>query len=216
MNSAASQNEFQKKLYYFGILVGTGEEASPQTYHDMEKFILDASRSASTSREWEGLLCWLKIYGHILSPSKLRKLIKEHYPYQPAVLGGMLDFTKKKSAQKCDFKILKPYLKKNKAPVALIEGPRVRQPEAIFAKRGLLIPDFLLDEKKFLMPQEQLLKQCPEIRFRLLFGYSVNADVASALLKDPTLNAYRATLVTGNHKARVFAVFRDVKAGLGF
>lgn len=214
MNSKNSQSDFQKTLFYFGILVSSGEEALSNEYHDCEKFILDASLFARSSRELEGILCWLKRYGHLLAPSKLRKLIREGYPFDPFVLGAFIDFTETNSEQKCDFKILKPSCKKHRIPASLIAGPSIRMPNLIFKKRGLLVPDFALDENKFLMPAPTLLKQCLEMKFRLLFGYSVNADVAAALSKDQNLNAYRVSLLTSNHKARVFAVFQDVKTAL--
>ena len=214
MNSKHSFEYFKRQVSYFGVLLTDASPVDNREYYDIESFILNASLYARSSRQIEGFLCWVKKYVYIISPSKLRKLINDSHPYNSSFLGAILDFAQKECKKPVNFKILKPFLTKERTPYSPIEGPRVRSPLPSFEKRGILVPNFELNGSKFLLNHDLLLAKCPEMRFRLLFGQVVNADLAAALSKDPTLNAYRATLLTNNHKARVFSVFNDVQKSL--
>jgi hypothetical protein len=57
-------------------------------------------------------------------------------------------------------------------------------------------------------------KHCIELKHRALFGSSVNADVASYLNRNPDATPYQIAIATQNHKARVFEVFKDIKAAM--
>jgi len=59
-----------------------------------------------------------------------------------------------------------------------------------------------------------LAKNCLELKNRALFGSAVNADVASYLARHPEATPYEISKAICNHKARVFEVFRDVKAAI--
>ncbi len=208
------QNNFSSLAQYFGIAIAFEDAAPVIGYADIERFFLLATLNLKNSRVAEGTLCWLSEYGHLLSPSKIRKFIKEGEPFDPAVLGGFLEFMQAREVKGRPFGILKKYAKKRSGPESLFDGPRVRGPGPYFAKYNLLVPNFALDKTKFLKSRSFVMKSCVELRNRSLFGSVLNADVASALMKDSSLNAYVLSRLTGHHKTNVFRNFRDIKEAM--
>ena len=196
---------------YFGIAIAYSEATPVTAYADIERFFLHATLSLKNSRAAEGVLCWVEEYGHLLSPSKIRKFIKEGAAYDPAVLGAFLEFMRTHGVYSRPLGILDEYTSKLRKSKALFGGPRVRRPAAYFLKFNILAPDFALNKEKFLRPKPYIMKNCTELRHRSLFGSVLNSDVASALTKDPDLNAYAAAKITGHHKTNVFKNFLDIK-----
>lgn len=213
MTSKNSLNkDYSEVLSYLGIAITSDKERVPSEYVDLESFFIWAINNFNSSRFAEGFLCWLKEYGYILSPSKIRKLIKEGQTIDPQVLGGVLSFLETNKIGIRQWAILKIYAKKLK-PRSF--NPIIpRKPQADFAKYGLLIPEFKLDADKFLREKKWVIKNCLEIRNRFLFGATVNADVASYITKNPSATAFEVSKQTGNHKATVFRIYEDVKSVL--
>lgn len=212
-NSGDRKTNFAEYLKYLGMSLSLGVEAKkPTEYIDLETFFLWATLNFSVSSRFEeGFLCWLIEYGHLLSPAKIRKLIKEGQEYNSQVLMGILNFISSNKIGERSWAILKPYSKFKESVVESQQnGPRIRDPQKDFAKARLMIPNFKLDKEKFLMDKGWVLKNCIEIRNRALFGSVVNADVASYLSRSPAATPYEIAKRTGNHKARVFSVFKDV------
>ncbi|PWU18340.1 MAG: hypothetical protein C5B49_07290 [Bdellovibrio sp.] len=208
-------DNFSSLANYFGIAIAFSDSKPVTGYADIERFFLRCTMNFNNSRTAEGILCWIDEYGHLLSPSKIRKLIRDGVPYDKVVLGGLLEFMKVRSVGGRPIDILKKYASKRESPINVFEGPRIRNPAPYFKKVGLLIPNFAVDKAKFLRPREYVLRSSLELRNRCLFGSVLNSDVASLLSKNPDLNAYAASKLTGHHKANVFKNFLDIRSGLG-
>lgn len=208
-----SDNHFLGLINYLGAAIGSADESYKSKYVDLELFFLDAlAHKDKSSRIMETFLCWCLEYGHLLSPSKIRRMLKDH-PVDPRLLGGMISFFTSHNIKKEQWKILKPFTKKGKRSISF-GGVRVRSPEPNFEKYGILIPNFELDKNKFLRPKEWTLKHCPEIRNRMLFGSVIHSDIASYLAKNPDANAYRTSLEIEHDKSNIFKNFNDVKVSL--
>lgn len=209
--------EFQHKTYYFGIAVQpqlptlNGNDLN-KSYNDIECFFLEATYNLKTSRLTEGFLCWLLQFGHLLSPSKVRRLIKSNYFFDSAVLGSFVDFLQKNDIMSDQWKIITPYCKKRKQASPLLDGPMPRLTSPYFIKYGILAPQFKLEISKFIRPVSAIYEMCAELKNRALFGSVVNADVFSYLKKYPDSTAYQVAQITHHHKARVFEVFPDILA----
>jgi len=199
-------NDFLSKAFYFGISLNT-TVPKKQVYTDLEIFVLKATYSLSSSRITEGVLCWLKAYGHLLSPSKIRRLILASENYDSAVFGVFTDFLIRECKNGHQFKILLPFSSKLKAETPLYSSPRIRTPNMNFKKYNLIAHSYKLDLSKFLLPKTNTYKTCVELRNRALFGSTVNADVASYLSYNPSATAYKVSKETFHHKASVFKVF---------
>lgn len=211
-------DEFQKIANYFGIAVqsidsnGLSIESLTHEYIDIETFFLSATYNIKTSRLAEGFLCWLLQFGHLLSPSKMRRLIQSDQAYDSAVLGGFIEFMVENNIMPLQWKIIKPFCKKRKLLENLLDGPTARQPASYFIKYGIVAPQFKIETSKFLRPVSMIFKNCLELKNRALFGSVVNADIASCLTKHPGSTAYQASRITHHHKARVFEIYADVTA----
>lgn len=201
---------------YFGIAIQTQLPVSSvhpkSSFVDIEIFFLASTYCLNSSRTAEGFLCWLLKFGHLLSPSKIRRLIQAGYFYDSAILGGLVEFLTENKIMPLQWKIVSPFCKKRKKPELLLEGPIPRSPSSYFLKYRIIAPRFQLDVVKFLVPTKAIYQNCVELRNRALFGSVVNADVASYLAKHPGSNAYQIAKNTHHHKARVFAVYENILA----
>lgn len=204
------KNSFDGNLYlsYMGLSMGSGK-THIREYVDIEKFFLWGTTQFDSSRFAEGFLCWILEFGEILSPSKIRNLVKSGFEYNPQILNGILSFMAKRGIKANQLGILK----KNESfgPLDFSHGIRVRNPMPEFKEEGVSIPSFKLDKNKFLRDRAGVLKDNIEIRSRLLFGSCVNADVYSAVKKNPKLTRYEAHLLTKHHKTSVNKIFDHIK-----
>ena len=206
-------NEFVNLAIYLGIALNS-KASKRKEFVNLELFFIQATTNLTSSRLAEGFLCWLLRYGHLLSPSKTRRLLNENIDYDKAVLGGFLQFLIKYQINSEQWKIILPFTKRSKTKKTLIPGPTPRKPSPLFLKYNVLAHDFALDMDKFLIPQEYTYKHCIELKNRALFGSVVNADTASYLSKNKTSTAYEISKITHNHKASVFKVFEDIKKAM--
>lgn len=210
--------EFQKMAYYFGVAIQSTEMKIISTsslnsqYIDIETFFLAGTYNLKTSRLAEGFLCWLLQFGHLLSPSKVRRLIQSSIAFDSAVLGGCIEFLLENNIRTLQWKIVKPFCKKRKTVEQLLSGPANRLQASYFIKYGISTPQFKLEPLKFLLPTADIFKNSLELKNRALFGSVVNADIASCLAKHPGCTAYQASKKTHHHKARVFEIYADVLA----
>ncbi len=210
-----SDAEFKQMANYFGIAIQASssviEQNNPNlTFSDIEIFFLSATLQLKTSRMAEGFLCWLLEFGHLLSPSKIRRLILSNQNFNPAVLGGFIEFLVENNIMSQQWKIIRTFCKKRPQAEQLIEGPAPRSPSSCFLKYRILAPQFKLETNKFLVPTTVIYKSCVELKNRALFGSVVNADVASYLQKNPGSTPYQVAVNTHHHKARVFEVYKDI------
>ena len=221
MISEKSQNkisfdEFKAMSYYFGIAIQpifSNLDKNPKSsFMDIECFFLSATYHLKTSRVAEGFLCWLLKFGHLMSPAKIRRLIQDGQIFDPAILGGLIQFLSENNIKSAQWKIITPFCKKRKEVTQLLEGPAPRLPSSYFFKYRITAPQFALETDKFLLPVAAVYKNCPELKNRALFGSIVNADVVSYLEKHPGSTPYQIAKRTHHHKARVFEIYADVLA----
>ncbi len=223
MISGKSQNkisidDFKEMSYYFGIAIQpsflnlASDRILRSSFVDVEIFFLSATYYLKESRFTEGFICWLLKFGHLLSPAKIRRLIQAGHFFDPAVLGGLLEFLTENNIKSAQWKIVIPFCKKRKKIEQLLEGPSPRSPSSYFLKYRIAAPDFKLDLNKFLFPTAAIYKNCLELKNRALFGSIVNADVVSYLKKHPDSTPYQIAKRTHHHKARVFEIYADVLA----
>lgn len=219
LQNKISFEEFIKIAQYLGIAINIKPSSQNSTiiekqknFTDVESFFLSATYNLQTSRVTEGVLCWLIQFGYLLSPSKIRRLIVAGTPYDSAVLGALITLMIDHKIQSAQWKILFPFMRKKKSPISLLEGPTPRAPNPYFLKFGILTPNFKMEANKFLRPEFVILKNCPELRFRALFGSIVNADIASYLLYNASATPYKIAKETHHHKARVLSVYPKIIA----
>lgn len=212
MLKKSQQNDFLTKINYLGAAIGSHVEGCASEYVDLEVFFVEALNYSHTSRSMEAFLCWCVEYGHLLSPSKVRRLIRQT-KVNPQLVGGIVEFLVMHEIKTAQWKILRPFAKRGKH-FNLFAGPRVRDPQPEFAIYGVLMPNFSLDSKKFLRPQSWTLKNCLELRNRALFGSVIHSDLASVIAKDSTINAYRAFKKINHDKSNVFKYFDEVKMAM--
>ena len=213
-----SFDEFKAMAYYFGIAIQAGfsklalDKEPKLSFVDIECFFLSATCHLKTSRLTEGFICWLLKFGHLLSPSKVRRLIQAGQLFDPAILGGLIEFLSENKIKSGQWKIVTPFCKKRKKMERLLEGPPPRLLASYFSKYRIAAPRFKLEVDKFLLPTAAIYKNCSELKNRALFGSIVNADVVSYLEKHPGSTPYQIAKRTHHHKARVFEIYADVLA----
>lgn len=217
LRNKLTDKEFKQMAHYFGIAIyfdelDTVHKSSNLSFMDIEIFFLAATYHLKTSRMAEGFLCWLLEFGHLLSPSKVRRLIKSGKDFDNAILGGFIEFLVENNIMSNQWKIIRPFCKGKSQVEQLIIGPKVRTPATYFLKYKVIAPQFKLDIEKYLLPKKTLFKNCIELKNRALFGSVVNADVASYLQKNPGSTPYEIAINTHHHKARVFEVYQDILA----
>ncbi len=211
---------FMLKAKNLGIAVGQrmdsidSSESISFSYIDLEEFFLEATYSIDQSRLAEGFLCWLLQFGHLLAPSKIRKLITENTTYSSPFLGCYVQWMMDHGIQKHQWKILFPWMKKAKEKKTWVSGPAPLNPNSSFLKYNILAHDYQLNKEKFLLPTKQIFLQSLELKNRALYGSSVNADVASFLARNSESTAYEVAKKTHHHRARVYSVYQDIKIAL--
>lgn len=201
--------KFLSQMAYFGIKIAAPNLKKKQ-YNDIERYFLSATLNMNSSRVAEGFLCWILEYGHLLSPSKIRRLIAAGVEYNSAVLGAFVGILVDKTRSGHQFKILEVYTKKLKVKTQLFKGPVIKKTNSYFLKYNLIAHNYKLDKSKFLFSAKEIYKNCLELKNRALFGSTVNADVASYLKWNSEATAYRVAKETFHHKASVFKVYEDV------
>jgi len=209
-----SEKDFLSSAKYLGIAIDTEAIIDIEHYVNIESFFLAATYRLNSSRVAEGFLCWLLRYGHLLSPSKIRRLIQSGQHYNRSVLGGFILFIIDHKINFRQWKLLMSYAHKSKEPKPLIEGPRPKNPNIFFMKYNIIVHNYKMDIDKFLIPIATVYKNCSELRNRALFGSVVNSDVASFLKWFPDASPYQIAKETNNHKARVFQIYKNIKLAI--
>ncbi len=221
LQNKINYTEFIQMANYFGIAVHANDLSQNSrslnlTFIDVEVFFLSATYNLKTSRMAEGFLCWLLEFGHLLSPSKIRRLIQAGQSIDQSILGGFIEFLVENNIKPNQWKIIRPFCKKKAFAEQLIDGPKPRLPSSYFLKYQIIAPLFELDVRKFLLPIKAIYKNCMELKNRALFGSIVNADVTSYLMKNPGSTPYDIAINTHHHKARVFEIHQDILAAKDF
>ena len=119
-----SVNKFVEKLCYFGGNLSSGAGDVGIAYLDLEDFFLEATLNMGQDlRVTQCFLTWLVKYGIILSPSKIRRLLKEGRIVDPAVLGAFVDVLEANNRQKKHWKIIRKFVHKTKTHLLFPQLP---------------------------------------------------------------------------------------------
>ena len=211
-----SQSNFINKLVYFGVAIN---RQLPKdflcAYHDLEEFFVEATlHLGDSSRVARGILSWVEKYGYLLSPSKLRRLIKaEELKYDPATLGAFLSIIKTHNVLRKNWELLEAFTKVRENPRQLFSGPRVRRPNPDLLRYGIIAPLWPLDESKYLLPVKKILKNSIELKYRTMGVSQVPADLLSLLSKekDAVLNLSQAAKRIFSFRSNVNMYYRMMK-----
>jgi hypothetical protein len=185
LNNTLDQDSYHSLLNYFGVGVSSlRTKPIKPGYNDIELFVFSSTVITHSPRTLEGLLAWLKVYGHVLSPSKIRRMISQNIKHDSAVLGAFCDFIER--YHQINFKIVKDLCQKKTELTSLTVTPLnlIRSYNPSFKKWNLAVTDYDCNEEKFLTSLKSLLNECLELKNRLIMGSAVNADLHSLFSKE--------------------------------
>ena len=104
---------FVSQLVYFGGNVGIGPPLELANYHDLEEFLITATNFMDKEiRVTTAFLYWLKRFGILLSPSKLRRIIKnEKIEYRKNILFAFISIIENHPLNRQNWQIIKKFTK---------------------------------------------------------------------------------------------------------
>ena len=182
--SANNLDSFLKRLIYFGGNLGIKKPITE--YTDIEKFIVDATHFMETdSRTTQSFFNWLHLFAPYISPSKLRRILKEKEDYNSKWLGQFVYILNNHPLNSQNWSILKPFCKK---------ATKYR---------------FSPNSQKYLKATNFILKNCPELKFRVDGNNQVLADLKAYLNKNKKFQSlYQVAKDTFNPKNRINYEYR--------
>jgi hypothetical protein len=201
-----------KKLCYFGGNLSSGAGDIGQGYLDLEDFLLEATLNmGQDSRVTQCFLTWLIKYGIILSPSKLRRLLKQGREVDHAVLGAFVDILEANNRQKKHWKIIRKFVHKAKGHLLFpqLPPPLPNKANPYFLKYGIRTYMFQLDESKYVQPAAAILNSCPEIKYRAMGTGIPAADLRSFHEKHPDIRSvYEIAKRTHHPRTSIYLSYR--------
>jgi len=200
------------KLCYFGGNLNSGAGKLGQVYLDLEDFFLEATlHMGEEPRVTQCFLTWLVKYGIILSPSKIRRLLKEGRTVNHAVLGAFIDILEANNRQKKHWKIIRRFVHKASSYLLFsqLPAPLPSKVNPFFRKYGVLTYTFQLDESKYLQPAHATFQSCPEIRYRAMGMGIPAADLRSFYEKHPDIHSvYEIAKRTHHPRTSIYLSYR--------
>lgn len=169
---------FLHKLVY----LGGNLDIKPKTkkYVDLEEFIAEATLfMEQDSRTTQCILNWVYLFAPYFSPSKLRRVLKVK-KYSPKHLSQIIGVIKSHPLNSQNWDILDSYKSRS--------------------KKLNFIPNF----DKYLKTKSYILKNCPELKFRVEGNNQVLADLKAYLKKKKKFQSlYRIAKDTFNPRNRI-------------
>lgn len=164
---------------------------SVSEFVDLEVFFLNSTRFLDNdARMTQTILHWIIRYSLLLSPSKLRRLIRSGYRFDRRGLKALLQFMQDEKLLKNNWGILGPWIAKTSG-------------------RYCYIPkDFKEDERKYLKTRRFVLSKCPEIRFRAEGSGQVFADIRAYVIKTKFKTLYELAKKIHSPRNRVNESYR--------
>ncbi len=163
-------------------------DAYKSKYIDLEEFFLDATLFIfEGSRLAIAIENWIYTFGFLISPAKVKNLIKNRYEFDPAVLGVFCEIISKTDKKQININCLKPYIKKNPNLIYRTKSKievKISNPDPIWKEFNILCPTFKLDTKKNLFQFDFILNNSPEIKNRTLGIDIVSSDYQAFLSKE--------------------------------
>lgn len=160
------------------------KEVMTTPFIDIEIFILEGSLVLKNmdSRLYMTFAYWLKEFGHLISPSKLQKLIKtKKVPHDPQVLLGIIYFIQAYSDIELvnrnkgnGFRgIIKLYHKKFN-DLKVFDFPSRFGTDEAWGRAKIELPQFKFDEEhNYLNSKKRIFENIKEIKYRMM-GLSAN------------------------------------------
>lgn len=177
---------FAHKLSLLGGRISYHDE-SKISYIDIEEFFLDATRFVfADSRLSNCIEHWIREYGFIISPAKVKKLIKKGYQYDPAVLGVFLELISKTNKKQIQLGSVKTFVRKkrkhtNRNSKNIEIKKKWRDP--LWEKYGIIATKFYNENTKNLRSGVYILRECPEIKHRIEGKGIIESDILSYVEK---------------------------------
>jgi hypothetical protein len=172
-----------------------GRISYPQSYLDkyidIEKFFLESTiHIYGDDRLAECVENWIHTFGFIISPSKIKNLIKKGHHYDPAALAVFCEIIARTDKKQINISCLKPYFKKKKN-ITLRNNSKLsvepKNPDELWSKYNVLTNQFRKNEKKFILDFDFIFKNSPEVYNRII-GIDIVASDYQAYLKKENSN----------------------------
>jgi hypothetical protein len=181
-----SDKQFYDKLNYLGGNLSLTPKLD--YYVDLEVFFLECTQYLNRdTRTSLTILNWLYRYTTILSPSKIRRLIKNNkIEYNKFGLTYIFSILSDYSLIKTNWNILKPYCNET-------------------LHSSLKIPiKFKPNLEKYLKESKYVIEHCPEIYWRAHGVHQVASDIKSFLIKNnQKISLYQLAKMIHSPKSRV-------------
>ena len=177
--------EFGSRLRCLGGRISY-PESYLNKYIDIEEFFLDCTKFIySDFRLSETIENWIYTFGFIISPAKVRNLIKHGYKYDKAALAVFCKIISKTDQKQINTNCLKEFFKakddlvlRNKNKLNL----KPKKPDLYWKEYNVLANSFIKNTKKYILDFEYIFKNCPEVYNRII-GIDIVASDYQALLK---------------------------------
>jgi hypothetical protein len=205
------KNDFENRLAYFGGAITANYSNIKQLYQDLECFFVDATLMMGYDvRVTQTFINWLSRYGIILCPSKIKQiLITTNYDH--AILGVFVTYLMQHDSRPKRWELLTSFTKKSNA-ILFAHLPVPKLKNNYFEKFGIAAPLMTLNENKYLLPKDAVLKNCIELKYRSMMMGAVASDVHSLLEKDGySKSSYEIAKITRHHKAQVYSLIKTMR-----
>ena len=197
LNRLGGKNTFKQSLV---------NEISLTPFIDLEIFILQASNVFFhfDSRLYMTFAYWLKEFGHLISPSKLQKLIKtKKMPYDPQALLGIIYFIQEYSDIELvnrnkgnGFQAIIRLCHKKVSEKEVFHFPGRFENDHAWGRAKIKLPQFKFDqEHNYLNSKKRIFDSVKEIKYRMM-GLSANQAETLICIENKIVSATEISKMT--------------------
>ena len=197
LNRLGGKNTYKQSLV---------NEVSLTPFIDLEIFILEASNVFFhfDSRLYMTFAYWLKEFGHLISPSKLQKLIKsKKMLYDPQALLGIIYFIQEYSDielvnrnNENGFQAIIKLCHKKAIDREVFQFPSRFKNDQSWGRAKIKLPKFQFDpENNYLNSKKRIFESIKEIKYRMM-GLSANQAETLICIENKILSATEISKIT--------------------
>jgi hypothetical protein len=197
LNRLGGKNTYKQSLV---------SDISPTPFIDLEIFILEASNVFFhfDSRLYMTFAYWLKEFGHLISPSKLQKLIKaKKIVYDAQVLLGIIYFIQEYSDIELvnrtngnGFQAIIRLCHKKVCEREVFHFPSRFENDKTWGRAKIKLPKFQFDqEHNYLNSKKRIFESIKEIKYRMM-GLSANQAETLICIENKILSATEISKIT--------------------